>query len=58
VKGPGIGAAIALVALATAGCAGTTPVPETAAPLTFADVAPIFHDPRAIVPAAWRRSRC
>jgi tetratricopeptide (TPR) repeat protein/mono/diheme cytochrome c family protein len=41
----GIRGALALVALATAGCAGARPAqaPETAAPVTFADVAPIFH---------------
>jgi tetratricopeptide (TPR) repeat protein/mono/diheme cytochrome c family protein len=41
----GIRGAIALVALVTAGCAGARPAqaPETAAPVTFADVAPIFH---------------
>ena len=39
------GGAIALVALATAGCAGAgpQPAPQTTAPITFADVAPIFH---------------
>ena len=35
------GGAIALVALAVAGCAGAGPAP--APPITFADVAPIFH---------------
>ncbi len=39
------GGAIALVALATAGCAGAAPPPmrPPAATLTFPDVAPIFH---------------
>ena len=44
------GGAIALVALATAGCAGAAPhsAPSTSATITFADVAPIFHQRCAV----------
>ena len=37
------GGAIALVALATAGCAGAGHPPAPQVPITFAEVAPIFH---------------
>jgi Flp pilus assembly protein TadD/mono/diheme cytochrome c family protein len=37
------GGAIALLALATAGCAGAGRQPAPPVPITFADVAPIFH---------------